>query len=247
MQLVKHPGDNRIDSMGREHVRVFPTRSVYYMDPFLLLDHFAIEKPMGFPDHPHRGFEIITYVLHGVLAHEDSAGHASAIQTLGVQKVTAGKGIVHSEMPGTDGIDSGLQLWINLPRAEKGVDPEYQEFLPNELPVTASEGVKIRHIAGGSSPVRVRRPMVYQDVELSAGIEHPLQVPPGHQAFMYVLSGSGWLGTDRLPAATGDLFQWTPADEAAAIPVFSDRGLRLAFAAGEPVGERPVFNGPFVD
>jgi redox-sensitive bicupin YhaK (pirin superfamily) len=250
MPLIKFDGEHRKDFMGVEHLRIFPTRHVSYIDPFLFLDHFAMEKPMGFPDHPHRGFEIITYVLNGAVAHADSAGHESVIQAGGVQKVTAGRGIIHSEMPGTDGIDSGLQLWINLPRAEKGVDPDYQEFGPDELPETNYEGVRIRHIVGGDSPVRIRRPMCYQDVEIVNGVEHRFNIAPGQQGFIYVLSGEGWLGEERLPAAKGDLFQWTPASEAAVVPAVGANGaeaFRLVFVAGEPIGERPIFNGPFVD
>ncbi|GGI99581.1 hypothetical protein GCM10010885_06080 [Alicyclobacillus cellulosilyticus] len=268
MAFVTYPDARRASRMGVAHLRLFPSYTVPYIDPFLLLDHFAIQHPEGFPDHPHRGFEIITYVLEGALAHADSAGHESVIPAGGVQKVTAGRGIVHSEMPGTDGIDSGLQLWINLPRAEKGVDPEYQEVKPSELPETEASGVRIRHLVGGGSPVRVRRPMVYQDVCWLADGTWTLRVPAGHQGFFYVLAGRGEVqAAASAPAAAtpeasspmanasdptaglapGDLIFWTGEPAVVQLHIAGQDGLRVVFALGEPVGERPIFNGPFVD
>ncbi len=247
MALIRFEGEDRKERMGITLIRLFPTYHVSYIDPFLLLDHFAIQIPGGFPDHPHRGFEIITYVLQGALAHADSAGHESVIEERGVQKVLAGRGIVHSEMPATSGIDSGLQLWINLPRAEKGIDPSYQEVRPDELPEESLDGVQIRHLVGGGSPVEMRRSMRYQDVEWSDDREHFFDIPAGYQGFLYVLSGEGRLGKDSEYATKGDLFFLTTEAGNVQMPAMGSADFRIVFAVGQPVGERPIFNGSFVD
>ncbi len=246
MALVKFDGQNHLAMMGKNLIRLFPNYHVSYIDPFLFLDHFAIQKPGGFPDHPHRGFEIITYVLDGAVAHADSAGHESVIEKLGVQRVLAGRGIIHSEMPGTDGIDHGLQLWINLPRAEKKLDPEYQELRPNELPVEAIKGIRIRHLVGSDSPVAMRRPMSYQDLVWESDTEHVMGIPAGYQGFIYVLAGAGQLNSEQ-SAEKGDLFFLTGEDDAQKFRVTGEVGFRMVIAIGQPVGERPIFNGSFVD
>ncbi|TDY50185.1 hypothetical protein C7445_103231 [Alicyclobacillus sacchari] len=251
MAWMKYPDGGRAAHMGQEHARVFPTRHTPYIDPFLLLDHFAVEKPYGFPDHPHRGFEIVTYVLQGALAHADSAGHESVIPAGGVQHVVAGKGIVHSEMPGTDGIDSGLQLWINLPRSEKAIDPGYEDIMPAALPrEQIAPGVERTWIVGGSSPVKTRRTMRFEDVVIASDQTYTLQVPAGFQGFIYVLEGDGHFGEEETPLNKGDLLIWALADEAEQMtdaPVRARGNLRVVFVFGEPVGERPIFHGPFVD
>ncbi len=250
MAWMKFPGAHRAPLMFYEHARIFPSRTTPYIDPFLLLDHFSIQHPDGFPDHPHRGFEIITYVLKGAVAHADSAGHQSVIPEGGAQHVTAGRGIVHSEMPGTDGIDSGLQLWINIPRSDKGMDPGYEDIPPDALPVDEpAQGVRRKWIVGGGSPVRTHRPMTYQDVEMAAGASYTLEAPAHHQGFIFVLDGAGHLGEEEIPMQKGDLFIWHRADGEAFVPtpVRAEESLRAVMVCGEPVGERHIFNGPFVD
>ena len=246
--IHKVHGTQVADGAGAEPVRLFPTHSMSWIDPFLLMDHFAIQAPMGFPSHPHRGFEIITYVLEGAVAHADNAGYESVIPTGGLQRVIAGRGIVHSEMPGSDGINSGLQLWINLPRSEKGIDPSYQEVLSEELPEITANGVRLRTLVGDGSPVTVCRPMVYFDIHLDSGATHELHLPENYRGFVYVLTGAGSIGEPQTSAETGDLLAFTDVtDTNNTIPVHADTQMRLVFVAGQPVGERPRFNGPFVD
>lgn len=253
--------------MGRYPQRVFPNRNLMYPDPFILLDHFAMQHPHGFPDHPHRGFEIISYVLGGAMAHEDSAGNSTVIPTGGVQTVTAGRGIIHSEMPHGDDISTGLQLWINLPRADKGVAPSYREFAPEEIPTTAGNDVTVRMIVGPGSPARIQRDIRYVDVQVAGTFRFRGEVPAGFQGFVYLLEGQGTFNmvreTLRQPfetddgsvsgpkAAQGDLL-FVPADaDARVIEVVRDGGgrapLRFVYAVGQPIGERPIYNGPFVD
>ncbi|WP_067929404.1 pirin family protein [Alicyclobacillus shizuokensis] len=256
------------DAMGKMPQRVFPTRRLLYPDPFILLDHFAMTKPDGFPDHPHRGFEIISYVLGGAMAHEDSYGHASVIPTGGVQTVTAGRGLVHSEMPYGDETATGLQLWINLPRADKQLEPSYAEFSPADLPTTSHDGATVTTIVGPTSPVRIHRDILYYDVRLDAGARYEAILPAGRQGFVYLLEGSGRFqlipvqgdepaasssgsasaDADAETAGKGDLLNIPNLDGEARLQVTAqDTGVRFAYAAGPPIGERPIYNGPFVD
>jgi redox-sensitive bicupin YhaK (pirin superfamily) len=250
--------------MGVTPQRVFPTRRLMYPDPFILLDHFAMKKPDGFPDHPHRGFEIISYVLGGAMAHEDSYGHASVIPTGGVQTVTAGRGLVHSEMPATDETATGLQLWINLPRADKQMEPSYAEFSPDQIPITHGAGATVRTIVGPGSPVRIHRDILYYDVILDGGASYAGNIPAGYQGFVYILEGSGTFtlaaasamaadaetaeSGERETVEKGDLLFIPAVDAASSLAATAaEDGLRFVYGAGPPIGERPIYNGPFVD
>lgn len=231
---------------GEKPKRIFPLNGIY-LDPFLLLDHFSVQKPMGFPSHPHRGFEIITYVLEGALEHKDSMGNAGIISAGGLQRITAGRGIVHSEMPGTDDINSGLQLWINLPRAGKGIEPSYQDIKSDEIPQTEQNGVRIRTLVGEGSPVTIQRPMVYYDISMEKGTIYTTLIPAGHQGFIYVLTGEGILGDVQKSIEEGDLLMFFKSEENNTITTYAIKKLHFVFVAGQPIGEQPIYNGPFVD
>ncbi|MBX6395545.1 MAG: pirin family protein [Alicyclobacillaceae bacterium] len=263
--------------MGRHPQRVFPTRGLMYPDPFILLDHFAMTKPDGFPNHPHRGFEIISYVLGGAMAHEDSAGNATVIPAGGVQTVTAGRGIIHSEMPAGQETATGLQLWINLPRADKRLDPAYAEFTPQQIPEITQADVTVRTIVGPGSPVTIHRDIRYVDVTIESGSRYAGEIPAGYQGFLYVLEGSGVFALEAarldgpfevgegsvkgIAASKGDLLflpetstasslraMRAPDSEAAkGAARLGDGALRFVYAAGPPIGEQPIYNGPFVD
>ncbi|KAF9930663.1 hypothetical protein FBU30_000203 [Linnemannia zychae] len=180
-------------------------------DPFLMLDEFLVDKNGGFPDHPHRGFETVTYMLEGQFRHEDFAGHSGIIGPGDVQWMTAGRGIVHSEMPvfpeeGEDNDSTaivekahGLQLWINLPKEHKMCDPQYQELLDTQIPrVTPQEGVTIKVIAGEShgvvSKVYTRTPTMFLDVVMEPHKVMTQALPASYTGFMYMLSGKTWIG-----------------------------------------------------
>jgi redox-sensitive bicupin YhaK (pirin superfamily) len=263
--------------MGRYPQRVFPTRGLMYPDPFILLDHFAMTKPDGFPDHPHRGFEIISYVLGGAMAHEDSAGNATIIPAGGVQTVTAGRGIIHSEMPAGEDTATGLQLWINLPRSEKRLEPGYAEFAPQQIPAITQADVTVRTIVGPGSPVTIHRDIRYVDVKIRAGSVYAGQIPAGYQGFVYVLEGSGVFALEAacldqpfevsegsvegVAASKGDLLfvpETATASSLLAVRAIGGEGpngtvqgsdgvLRFVYAVGPPIGEQPIYNGPFVD
>ncbi|XP_023257436.1 pirin isoform X3 [Seriola lalandi dorsalis] len=180
-------------SIGRKELR--------NLDPFLMLDEFRVSKPSGFPDHPHRGFETVTYVLEGITAHEDFCGHSGRLKPGDLQWMTAGRGVVHAEMPVSEEPVVGLQLWVNLPRKDKMVEPAYQELKGSEIPKPSQGGVRVAVISGealgAKSKVFTRTPTLYLDFRLETGALHVQPVPSGWTTFIYTLSGSIHLGPDQ--------------------------------------------------
>lgn len=237
-------------------------RQALRVDPFLLLDEFSSENPddyvAGFPAHPHRGFETITYVLDGHMLHEDHLGHRGDLRSGGVQWMTAGRGIVHSEMPQqTQGRMRGFQLWLNLPSREKMRAPEYVDLQPETIPeVSLSDGGLVRVIAGSFAtggrstrgPIggRSTEPL-YFDVRLPAGarFEHPL--PEGHNAFVYPYEGGLGVGP---PGSMRTLQAHAAGVLSLAGPAFvqasADGDARFLLIAGRPIGEPVAQYGPFV-
>lgn len=221
------------------------------LDPFLLLDEFKVRKPAGFPDHPHRGFETVTYMLQGSFKHEDFCGHRGTINPGDLQWMTAGRGIVHAEMPNGDGDNIGLQLWINLKKEDKMVAPQYQELQKKEVPHVTQDGVHVAVIAGNSygasSPVRTRTPTMYLDFKLESGAHMTQPVTEGWNGFLYVLSGSGEFGGGG---------NWTESEAHHTLVLGPGRHvearntgteeLHFVLIAGEPINEPVVQHGPFV-
>ena len=199
--LEIYPGLATSDGAGVRLTRYIGSQQLDHLDPFLLLDFFQSDNPddyiAGFPSHPHRGFETVTYLLAGRVRHEDNAGHAGIIETGGIQWMSAGRGIVHSEMPEQkDGQLAGFQLWVNLPAAKKMTAPRYQEFSSREIPVESrAQAVEIRVIAGDTSfgtqgPVRdVSTRPIYLDIALPPGQSFYEPVPTDYTAFVFVIDG----------------------------------------------------------
>ncbi|XP_034412871.1 pirin isoform X2 [Cyclopterus lumpus] len=162
-------------SIGRKELR--------NLDPFLMLDEFRVSKPAGFPDHPHRGFETVTYVLEGITAHEDFCGHSGQLKAGDLQWMTAGRGVVHAEMPVSEEPVVGLQLWVNLPSRDKMVEPAYQELKGSEIPKPSQGGVTVAVISGealgAKSKVYTRTPTLYLDFRLQTDSRHVQPVPSG--------------------------------------------------------------------
>ena len=240
------------DGAGVSLTRLIGTPELDMLDPFLLFDHFASDRPddyiAGFPDHPHRGFETVTYLTAGRMRHRDSAGNEGVIEPGGVQWMTAGRGIVHSEMPEqVEGLLSGFQLWVNLPRLAKMTEPAYQEFDPASVPVEEGrDGQRIRVVAGTSDagtvgPVKNEhvRP-IYLDVSLPAGSGFRQTVSESAQGFLYCIDGTCDAGT-RLAGGTLALLG---AGTAVAVDAITD--CRFLLIAGEPLGEPVTRAGPFV-
>lgn len=244
------------DGDGVKMTRVIGSPELDMLDPFLLLDAFESDQPQdyigGFPDHPHRGFETVTYLLAGRMRHRDSAGNEGVIEPGGVQWMTAGRGIVHSEMPEQEnGLLMGFQLWVNLPTSEKMSPPAYQEFAPGEVPVERHEnGTTVRVIAGETrqgtaGAVRnVHVSPTYLDVELPANGAFEQPVANDDNSFVYLVEGSAAIGdnTAALERRTlgilgaGELVRITAGPE----------GARFLLVSGRPLREPVARGGPFV-
>ena len=202
------PGMPASDGDGVKMTRIIGTPRLDMLDPFLMLDCFESDQPQdylgGFPDHPHRGFETVTYMLAGRMRHRDSMGNEGVIAPHGVQWMTAGKGIVHSEMPEQEsGLLKGFQLWVNLPAKDKMCEPSYQEFVANDIATEQREdGGLVRVIAGATEkgtvgPVnREDIKPVYMHVELPAGGAFEQSIKAGDNAFIFVIEGDISLGNN---------------------------------------------------
>lgn len=240
--------------------RVFPTPALDYLDPFLLLDEMGPSdlKPReakGFPDHPHRGFETVTYVLEGKMEHRDSHGHQGSIGPGDVQWMTAGSGVVHSEMPASEIMQSGgrlhgFQLWVNLPGRDKMMDPRYQELPGAGIPAAESPtgDVKVRIIAGDAlgkqARIQTRTPIEYLHFTLAPGAEHVQPVPKTFNAFAYVIDGEATFGPDSRRVTSGQMAIFLK--DADAVRISATRPLSVLLVAGEPIGEPVARAGPFV-
>ena len=230
-------------------------------DPFLLFDHFAFNDPIegpivGFPTHPHRGIETVTYMLEGNTRHRDSLDNVGVIGPGEVQWMTSGRGIMHEEMPkrGPSGVVDGFQLWVNLPAAEKMSRPRYQEVAADTIPTVEKDGAKVRVVAGeyggAKGPVtEIAAQPLYMDITLEPAVEITLPVPEGHSAVAYLFEGAGLFGLDD--AGRGQ------AVEAVSMIVFGDgdhvrvqanpdSAARFMWIAGAPFQEPIVPYGPFV-
>ncbi|MHB1416944.1 MAG: pirin family protein [Chloroflexota bacterium] len=239
-------GVNTTDGADARIRRVLPNRNLANADPFVLLDEFFVEPPTGFPEHPHGGFEIITYILEGGFRHKDSLGNDRTVMAGGLQKINAGRGIRHAEMPASEGLSHGLQLWVNLPRAEKGSDPDYEEVTPSQVPESSGEGYQVRIIAGADSPVRLRTPVLYLDVTVQPGKSWQGELPSDYNGFVYVLRGSGRFGANSGPGEEGRLLMLGEGDSLGATAE-GETPLHFVLIAGQPHGEPIRLRGSFVE
>jgi len=240
--------------------RPFPGADVDSVDPFLLLDEmgpadYAPGEAIGAPDHPHRGFETVTYVLEGEMEHEDSAGHRGRLGPGDVQWMTAGAGIIHSEMPSRrireqGGRVHGFQVWVNLPRQEKMARPRYQEYAGSELPQAKSPDGRatVRVIAGEAlgtrAVIETRTPIVYQDWTLQPGADVRVEIPADRRAFAYVFEGAARVGNAGTEIREGQMAVLGPG-ESVRLAGASGPG-RLLLLAGVPLREPVARYGPFV-
>jgi len=220
-----------------------------YIDPFLMLDEFFVTPPAGFPNHPHRGFETVTYMLDGKFTHKDNKGHEGTINPGDLQWMTAGRGIIHSEMPGTPGVNHGLQLWVNLKSDFKMCDPQYQELLSSEIPEVTKDGVKVRIIAGTScgvtAQIRTRTPASYLDFTMEQGSEFVQEIPQEFNGFAYVIEGKGKFGSNSVSGVSGNVLILGKGKELE-IKATSEENLRFVLITGQPLNEPIAKHGPFV-
>ncbi len=245
------------DGAGVRLTRVIGTPQLDMLDPFLMLDEFGTDRPedylAGFPDHPHRGFETVTYMLDGRMRHKDNHGNEGVLVPGSVQWMTAGRGLVHSEMPEQqEGRMRGFQLWVNLPASQKMTQPQYQEFAPDRIPqLQPAQGVEVKVIAGRIGDVvgPIRQPAtepVYLDITLAAGASWQYELPEGHNAFAYAFEGAGSVGegadaralsSQELAVLSGGrVFKLTAEND----------GVRAILVAGRPLQEPVARYGPFV-
>ncbi|KAM3327427.1 pirin-like protein isoform X1 [Capsicum chacoense] len=220
------------------------------LDPFLMLDEFNVSPPAGFPDHPHRGFETVTYMLQGAFTHQDFAGHKGTIRTGDVQWMTAGRGIVHSEMPAGPGSHKGLQLWINLSSKDKMTEPRYQELLHGNIPKAERDGVSVTILAGESMGVKsqifTRTPTMYLDFTLKSASEHHQPIPESWNAFVYIVEGEGAFGSPDSTPTLAHHCLVLGSGEGLSVWNKSSKPLRFVLIGGQPINEPVVQYGPFV-
>lgn len=244
--------------------RPFPKASLSEFDPFLLLDEMgpmtlAPGEAKGAPDHPHRGFETVTYVLSGEMEHKDSQGHAGKLSAGDVQWMTAGAGVIHSEMPSArfqreGGRLHGFQLWVNLPRENKMMQPRYQEIPAASIPSARTEDgrVAVRVIAGEAlgarAAIETLTPIIYLHFTIQPGGRVAQAVPTEYNAFAYVVEGAGLFGADGERGADGQMIMFAPDGGEVAIENPADAGvaLEVLLIAGVPLGEPVARYGPFV-
>ena len=246
-------GIDTSDGAGVKLKRVIGQPGLDMLDPFLLLDEFRSDQAgdyiAGFPEHPHRGFETVTYMLAGRMQHGDNHGNRGDLGPGSVQWMTAGRGILHSEMPQQEaGLMWGFQLWVNLPAADKMVAPRYQDIPPTDIPVVqAAVGVTVRVIAGElagvTGPVAgISTAPVYLDVALDAGASVELDLPEGHSGFAYVFDGeAAKVGGEALTRSELGVLS-----KGRTLHLAADAPARVLVVAGRPLSEPVARYGPFV-
>lgn len=244
-----------VEGAGVRLKRLFPLPDLDLLDPFLLLDHFGSDDPedylAGFPTHPHRGIETVTILRAGAVRHRDSTGRTGVLRAGDVQWMTAGRGILHEEMPEpVDGKHDGLQLWVNLPAKLKMSPPRYQDYRADSIPeIDAENGVRIRLFAGNVGGVRgpvtgIAAEPSCMIITVPGGQTWTQGIPRGHTAFAYLFEGSGWFGGARGLLDSPRLIVFEDGDSVSADA--GPGGATFLLAAGRPLKEPVVRHGPFV-
>lgn len=242
--------------------RAFPNGSLREVDPFLLLDEMGpIEisagEAKGAPDHPHRGFETVTYMIDGVFEHKDSQGHSGKIKAGDIQWMTAGSGVIHSEMPEKEfsqkgGTLHGFQLWVNLPKKDKMMNPRYQDLPANKIPITQKDGVKVKVIAGESmgkkAIIDTITPIIYLHFTLQPNATVTQTIPQNYNAFAYVINGEGLFGDKQISVHKEQIVLFEQDGDEINIKASHNISspLDVLLIAGIPLGEPVVRYGPFV-
>ncbi len=256
------PSIETLEGAGFLVHRPFPTRALDHFDPFLLLDEMgpvdlAPREEKGAPDHPHRGFETVTYLLDGAMEHRDSQGNHGRLGPGDLQWMTAGAGVVHSEMPETSfaergGRMHGFQLWVNLPARDKMMRPRYQEVAAERIPVARTEdgAVTVKVLAGEALGARAvidtRTPIIYFDCDLRPGRTFSQPVPREYNAFVYVVEGVGTFGQNTRRAKAKELVLFENDGEKVVLAAAPKSPLRALLIAGLPLREPVARYGPFV-
>ena len=243
-------GVQTTDGAGVNLTRIIGSMELNMLDPFLLLDEFGSDNPKdyiaGFPPHPHRGFETITYMLNGKFRHKDSAGNEGYLTDGSVQWMTAGRGVIHSEMPEqTEGLVRGFQLWLNLPKEKKMIDPAYNDIPAKKIPIVDFEGGSARIISGKflgiTGPGEPHTGVLYYDIDLDLSAHFIIPIDNGWNAFIYIYEGSVRLDREINQSHLIVLDQEGELDLTA-----GKEGAKFIVVAGEPLNEPVARGGPFV-
>jgi redox-sensitive bicupin YhaK (pirin superfamily) len=248
-------GEATSDGAGVKLTRVLTNQLQRRLDPFLMLDAFGTDNPddyiAGFPSHPHRGFETVTYMIAGRMRHRDSAGNEGLLTNGGVQWMTAGRGVIHSELPEQEeGSMEGFQLWLNLPARDKMIPAWYRDIPTGDIPEAHVGGVTVRVIAGESHGVsgavqRDATAPVYPDIHLPAGARFEQPLPAGHNAFVYVYRGGLSIGGTAVPVQRMAILANTAGADGVVLES-GDAPTRALLIAGQPLNEPIAQYGPFV-
>ena len=239
------------EGRGARVRRSIGLRDIGQIDPFLMLDEFTGSslKGAGFPDHPHRGFETVTYVLEGEMYHEDFLGNSGTLKPGDMQWMTAGRGIIHSEIPGREMV-RGLQLWLNLKSEFKMMEPMYQELRSDQMLTVEENGIKVIVLAGEAlgkkSEVRTRTPAYYLDVTLQLGANFKQHIPDGWTTFCYTLDGDVDIGPDSRSISAHHTVVFNRSGDFVEFANKSNKKARFLVISGKPIGEPVVQHGPFV-
>lgn len=227
---------------GVDVKRLFPLREFMNFDPFVMWDHFNIGPGRGFPDHPHRGFEAITYMFDGGMNHKDNLGNESFVTPGGAQRFTAGSGMVHSEMPAETGDSNGIQLWINLPKRLKHIEPSYQQVNADEFPVNKIDGGEVKVIVGEGSPLKLKTDVIYQHIKLEQKSNYQLSLQAGMRGVVYVMQGS--VAINDVVVSTD---QALLVEDIIDMQFTTEEKSEFMVCMGIPHGEPIKQYGPFVD
>jgi hypothetical protein len=242
MTFEKISAVTMMEGQGAQVARLFPLMGAKkHYDPFVLMDHFSVTPPAGFPTHPHLGFEAITYMLDGGFRHVDSMGNDDAISTGDAQRFTAGPGFEHSEMPTGTTPAIGFQLWIKLAQAEYDHPPTYQGVSAQEFPITRTDDLVVKTIVGNGSPLKLKTDVEYRDFEITQKSSHTIDLNPTHGGFLYLASGQLKIGDQTLQQGEGLVWE-----QESSITVDASSQARFVIATGKPHQEPIILHGPFV-
>jgi redox-sensitive bicupin YhaK (pirin superfamily) len=222
--------------------RLMPIQGFMNFDPFALWDHFTIQPENGFPDHPHRGFEAITYVFSGSMNHTDNLGNSSTVNAGGAQRFTAGSGLIHSEMPANEGETTGIQLWINLPKRLKSINPDYQQVNVEDIPELNFDHGKVRFIVGQSSPLKLQTKIEFREIIFTSTGEYQSDIPETYHGFIYVITGEITSHNQKLK--NGEALFLT---DISSLVIKGSLNTRVMLCIGLPHREEMHQHGPYVD
>jgi len=244
MLIDKLIGQETPEGDGVVVTRLFPTHQIMNHDPFVLFDHFTLKEGTGFPNHPHRGFEAITYVFEGGMNHKDNLGNDKFVSRGGAQVFCAGSGLMHSEMPANKGTTSGIQLWINLAKKEKGINPTYQFFEKEDLPSYSENGVEVTNIVGSNSPVFLNTEINYQYLKFGKDTQKTAIIQKDSNAIIYIISGEFEVNKLKVKLGESLLISTESAD---LLKISTENKGSLVLCSGIPHGGPIYQHGPYVD